>query len=161
LTVPKTDRVTYEQQFGTYQQPRHACRKILGRVLPNLPGFKIRRALYRYLGCHIDPNVKFIGLDTYIDDVFPELITIESDVVISLKVMMIAHDDASHTVAPIRLCRGCFVGAGAIILPGVTIGEKSIVAAGAVVHQDVPPHSTVGGVPARLISKEKDETTTP
>ena len=44
-----------------------------------------------------------------------------------------------------------WVGANAVILPGVTIGEHSVVAAGAVVTKDVPPHSLVAGVPAKVI----------
>ena len=46
-----------------------------------------------------------------------------------------------------------WLGAGAIILPGVTVGENSIVAAGAVVTKDVPSNTIVGGVPARFIKK--------
>ena len=44
-----------------------------------------------------------------------------------------------------------WLGAGAIILPGVTVGENSIVAAGAVVTKDVPSNTIVGGVPAKHI----------
>ena len=46
-----------------------------------------------------------------------------------------------------------WVGANAVILPGVTIGEHCVVAAGAVVTKDVPPHSLVAGVPAKVIKK--------
>ena len=46
-----------------------------------------------------------------------------------------------------------WVGANAVILPGVTIGENCVVAAGAVVTKDVPPHSLVAGVPAKVIKK--------
>lgn len=52
---------------------------------------------------------------------------------------------------PIRLEDGCWIGARATILPGVTIGRGSVVAAGAVVTSDVPPHTVVGGVPARVL----------
>jgi acetyltransferase-like isoleucine patch superfamily enzyme len=45
----------------------------------------------------------------------------------------------------------CWIGAMAVILDGVTIGRRSIVAAGAVVTEDVPPHSLAAGVPARVI----------
>lgn len=54
--------------------------------------------------------------------------------------------------APVHIERDVWIGAGAIILKGVTIGEKAIVAAGAVVTKDVEPGSIVGGVPARMIS---------
>ena len=46
-----------------------------------------------------------------------------------------------------------WVGAGSIILPGITIGEYSIVAAGSVVTKDVPPYTVVAGVPAKEIKK--------
>ena len=46
-----------------------------------------------------------------------------------------------------------WVGANAVILPGVTIGHHSVVAAGAVVTKDVPPHSLVAGVPAKIIKQ--------
>lgn len=46
---------------------------------------------------------------------------------------------------------GCAIGLGACIMPGVTVGENSMVAAGAVVHRDVPPYSIVVGNPARVV----------
>lgn len=52
---------------------------------------------------------------------------------------------------PIRICKKAWIGAGATILPGVTVGENAIVAAGAVVTKDVPAHAIVGGVPARFL----------
>jgi acetyltransferase-like isoleucine patch superfamily enzyme len=52
---------------------------------------------------------------------------------------------------PISIGNGCWIGAGAIILGGTTIGERSIVAAGAVVKGNFPGGSLIGGVPARVI----------
>ena len=46
-----------------------------------------------------------------------------------------------------------WIGANAVVLPGVTIGQHSVVAAGAVVTNDVPPHSLVAGVPAKIIKQ--------
>ena len=56
---------------------------------------------------------------------------------------------------PITVEDYCWIGYGAIILAGVTVGEGSIVAAGAVVTKNVEPYSIVGGVPAQLIRKRK------
>ena len=52
-----------------------------------------------------------------------------------------------------------WVGANSTILRGVTVGEGSVIAAGAVVTKDVPPYSIVGGVPARVLKMRFDEET--
>ncbi|MBK7609142.1 MAG: hypothetical protein KA109_15705 [Saprospiraceae bacterium] len=49
--------------------------------------------------------------------------------------------------------RNAWIGANATILPGLVIGENSVVAAGAVVTKDVPPNTIVAGVPAKIIKK--------
>jgi maltose O-acetyltransferase len=52
---------------------------------------------------------------------------------------------------PVSIGNNVWIGGGAIILPGVTIGDDAIVAAGSVVTRDVPPGATVAGNPARPI----------
>jgi acetyltransferase-like isoleucine patch superfamily enzyme len=54
----------------------------------------------------------------------------------------------------IRIGRGCFIGAGAVILGGVTVGDNVIVGAGAVVTADVPDGSFVAGIPARVVLRD-------
>jgi acetyltransferase-like isoleucine patch superfamily enzyme len=56
------------------------------------------------------------------------------------------------TVVPTHVRRGASLGSNATILPGVTIGEGALVAAGAVVTRDVPPGAIVAGVPARVVA---------
>lgn len=58
-----------------------------------------------------------------------------------------------HTlsVKPVIIRRNAWIGAGAVILPGVTIGENAIVAAGAVVTKNVPDNTVVAGVPAKIL----------
>lgn len=56
---------------------------------------------------------------------------------------------------PVHLARGAWLGANVTVLPGVTIGENAVVAAGAVVTRDVPPNSVVGGVPATVIRRRE------
>jgi maltose O-acetyltransferase len=59
--------------------------------------------------------------------------------------------------APIAIGDGCWIGACVTILPGVTIGRGSVIAAGAVVTEDVPPNTLAGGVPARVIRALSEE----
>ncbi|WP_367293749.1 DapH/DapD/GlmU-related protein [Lactococcus lactis] len=55
--------------------------------------------------------------------------------------------------APIHIGKNVWIGSNATVLQGVTVGENSVVAAGAVVTKDVPANSIVGGIPAKLIKK--------
>ncbi len=54
---------------------------------------------------------------------------------------------------PVKICDDVWIGGNCTILPGITIGEGSVVAAGAVVTRDVPAHTVVGGVPAKVIKE--------
>ena len=84
-------------------------------------------------------------------------ITIEDDVIVATNVQLISnnHDLYDHqilTCKPVRLKRNCWIGTGATILPGITVGENGMVAAGAVVTKDVEDNIVVGGGnPAKVI----------
>ena len=56
-----------------------------------------------------------------------------------------------HVHKTVRLCDSVWFGSGATVCPGVTIGENTIIAAGAVVTKDIPPNSIAAGVPAKVI----------
>lgn len=62
-------------------------------------------------------------------------------------------DEQGISTKPVVIGDDVWIGANAVILPGVTIGHHVVVAAGAVVTKDVPPHSLVAGVPAKLIKQ--------
>lgn len=86
-------------------------------------------------------------------------ITIEDDVLIGPKVNLITENHPLDPVdrralicKPIVIKRNAWIGAAATILPGVTVGENSVIAAGAVVSKDVPANTVVGGIPAKHIS---------
>jgi acetyltransferase-like isoleucine patch superfamily enzyme len=64
--------------------------------------------------------------------------------------------EADWNVTPIRVCRGASIGSGAVIMCGVTIGERAMVGAGAVVTKDVAADAVVAGVPARQVRKMSD-----
>lgn len=62
-------------------------------------------------------------------------------------------DEQGVTVNEVIIDNDVWIGANAVILPGVHIGKHAIIAAGAVVTKDVPPHTLVGGVPAKIIKE--------
>jgi acetyltransferase-like isoleucine patch superfamily enzyme len=65
------------------------------------------------------------------------------------------NDDCTATARPIKIGRGVFVGARAIVLKGVTVGDRAIIGAGAVVSRDVPPRHVAVGNPARCFPQKK------
>lgn len=75
---------------------------------------------------------------------------------------MTTNDDAMGRIAPgtplrgATLRRACRIGGGAVLTPGVEVGEEAFVAAGAVVTRDVPPRAVVMGVPARVVREVPD-----
>lgn len=85
-------------------------------------------------------------------------ITIEDQVLIGPQVKLVTEnhplDPATRKgliTKPILIKRNAWIGAGATILPGVTVGENAVVAAGAVVSKDVPDNTVVAGIPAKVL----------
>ena len=128
----------------------------------NLPvGSKFRCALERLRGVNIGKDVFLSGGNT-LDRVRPDLITIEDNVSIAGNVTILTHSkptvpirdiigDALSVTAPVTIKNGAWVTVNCVILPGVTIGENSIISAGSVVHKDVPPYAIVSGNPAKVV----------
>jgi maltose O-acetyltransferase len=96
-------------------------------------------------------------------------ITLGNNVLIAAGVRMITRkhgfdnislpiSEQGYTNAPITVEDDVWIGFGAVILPGATIGRGSIIGASAVVTKDVEPYSIVGGVPARVIGNRVSAT---
>lgn len=140
--------------------------KKLGRIwrIPAwlAPSYKLRASLVRLCGVKVGRGV-YIGNMVYFDGEHPEYIEIEDEVAIAPGAIIVAHSGGSPFLSKsgifheppkkITLKRGCWIGVGAIILPGVTVEEGAIVAAGSVVSQRVPAYTIVAGNPARAVRK--------
>lgn len=111
-------------------------------------------------GMIVGENCSLMDGSTF-DYALCNLITIGNNVTIAPQAYLLAHDastkrDLGYTkIGRINIKDNVFIGARALIMPGVTVGENSIVAAGAVVTKNVKPNTVVAGNPAKeIISKE-------
>lgn len=96
-------------------------------------------------GVHIEDNV-FVGHNvTFINDKHPRATNEDGSM----------QTDADWGVGETFIRKGASIGSSSTIMCGVTVGENSIVGAGAVVTKDVPPNTVVAGVPAKVIKKLK------
>jgi carbonic anhydrase/acetyltransferase-like protein (isoleucine patch superfamily) len=159
----------------------------LTSVWPPGAGARLRVQLYRAAGVAIGPGTLiagpiqfgtsgdprrnfrigarcFLNSPLFIDNA--ALVTFGDGVSIGHHCILVTTDHAMgeanfragkiHT-APITIENGAWIAAGVTVLPGVTVGAGAVVAAGAVVTKDVPPHTLVGGVPAKFLRHLESE----
>jgi len=138
-------------------------KKILKPLARIMPLSKLRIALFRLCGYSIGKDV-FIGEDLIIsDNLHDRNVFIGDRASIAPRVTLITSSGPNLSkIKPyvkvvnkgkITIESDAWIGAGAIILPNVTIGRGAVVGAGAVVTKDVPPYTVVAGVPAKEIRK--------
>jgi maltose O-acetyltransferase len=112
------------------------------------------------LGLVCGENV-YIDNEATIDQSHCWLIKIGNDVTIAPKVLIIAHDASTNIflhktkVANVTIGSRVFIGAGAIVLPGISIGDDCIIGAGSIVTKDIISGNVVAGNPAKVIQTTK------
>lgn len=176
-------------EFGAIH-PRLRLLNLLCFFLPPLSLCRLRAALYRAFGFRVGESTVLLGpmeivgpsrpwerltigaramINSHVYMDLGDRIVVEDHAVIAHHVVLITtshqvhqwwHRAGPNESAPIRICEGAWIGAAAVILPGVTVGRGAVVAAGAVVTRDVPDHTLVAGIPARPIRQLPTEETT-
>nr|WP_288833939.1 DapH/DapD/GlmU-related protein [uncultured Flavobacterium sp.] len=172
--ISPTDNEAYKMREASF-----VTKKLLVKMNNASNPVEIRKFLSQITETEIDESVTVftplhinygkhikIGKNVFInfDSVFLDLggITIEDNVLIAPKVSLLTEghptsieDRHSLIPKPIYIKKNAWIGANSTILSGVTIGENAIVAAGAVVSEDVPDNTIVGGIPAKFIKNIK------
>ncbi len=142
---------------------RRVSKRIFKLLAKHVPGFTVRRGLLRLSGYAIGADV-FIGEELIIKDEPADrgMVRIGNRVAIADRVMLVVSSRANFSRfsrlmgevhRPIVIRDDAWLGAGCIVLPGVRIGEGSVVGAGSIVTKDVPDYTVVAGVPARPLRK--------
>lgn len=107
--------------------------------------------LYRHLyGMDIGQGVR-ISLGARIDKTNPKGVHVGDFTAITSGAALLTHDFVNRQHTDVYIGRNCFIGFGAIILPGVRVGDSVIVTGNSVVGRDVPSNCVVMGNPARVV----------
>lgn len=157
--IDRNLRLTQELNTGAHSidEIRDAVSEIIGKKLD--PSVEIRLPFWTDYGANLH-----IGKNVYINSnsLFTDLggIYLDDNVLIAPNVTIVSvnhHQEPENRrnliLKPVHIKKNAWIGASATIAPGVTIGENSIVGAGAVVTKDVPDNTIVAGVPAKPIKK--------
>ena len=145
---------------------RGAFNHLISLIITYVIGWpRAKNKLFRFTGMKIGKNCS-ISQKASPDPLLPELIEFEDGSGCGIGVKFITHNamnikHGSFSFGPIKVCKNARIGAYSVILPGVTIGEGSIIGANSLVSDDIPPFSIAFGSPAKVIRQltesEKEE----
>ncbi|MFD2614028.1 acyltransferase [Paenibacillus gansuensis] len=117
------------------------------------PSLRMKNWIYRnLLGMKVGEHTAF-ALMVMVDVFFPERIKVGSNTIIGYNTTILAHEylTREYRLGDVVIGSNVMIGANCTLLPGVTIGDNAVVAAGSVVHRDVEAGAFVGGNPLRSL----------
>ncbi|WP_141432979.1 DapH/DapD/GlmU-related protein [Bacillus sp. 03113] len=122
------------------------------------PFFRLKNWMYRtFLRMEVGNYTSF-ALMSMPDILFPEKIKVGENTIIGYNTTILAHEYLikEYRLGEVSIGNEVMIGANSTILPGVKIGDKAIVSAGTLVHQDVPEGAFVGGNPMKIIYTKEE-----
>ncbi|WP_142986798.1 acyltransferase [Halorubrum cibi] len=128
---------------------------VLARICPSL---RLKNRLLSWIGVTVGVGVSW-GLESTPDVFWPERITVGDDAIVGYDATLLCHEflQDEYRLGDVVIGDRAMIGAGAVVLPGVTVGDGARVAANSLVAEDVPPRTTVAGVPAEVVSRADDD----
>ncbi|WP_123537638.1 acyltransferase [Halosimplex salinum] len=164
-TNPRYGRITSHPTEGPHNSIFHwtTARNPL-RVMVNYvvilvcrvcPSMRLKNWLLRRIGVTVGTGVAW-GLESTPDVFWPDRITIEDHAIVGYDATILCHEflQTEYRTGDVVIGERAMIGAGAIVLPGVEVGAGAQVAANSLVTEDVPPDTTVAGVPATVTDDE-------
>lgn len=145
---------------------RFLFRFFLDKIIFFCPIKPWRTVMHRWRGVKIGKGV-YIGHEVMFDRVFTDQISIGDNTSVGDRTIITAHANIPsdtilkklypRKISKTRIGKGVWIMPNVTIIPGVVIGDESVIATGSVVTKDVPPRTLVGGVPAKILKDlEKD-----
>jgi acetyltransferase-like isoleucine patch superfamily enzyme len=124
----------------------------VARIAPSL---RARNWALRRMGVTVEPGVAW-ALEATPDVFWPEYVTLEADCIVGYDATLLTHEflQDEYRTGEVVIGERAMIGAGAIVLPGVTVGADAQVGANSLVTEDVPPGETVVGVPAEPVVRD-------
>lgn len=164
--MPSKEILHYHHMDTPWGRVRYTLRQLwrfsLSRLAFFVPFKRWRRIMARWCGVHVGKGV-YIGHDVLFDRAFPEHISIGDNTAIGDRCIITAHSCIPTktplkelyplSVKPVNIGNRVWIMPNVTIINGVTIGDESVIATGAVVTHDVPPRTLVAGVPAKVIKQ--------
>jgi acetyltransferase-like isoleucine patch superfamily enzyme len=146
------------QVYNTVPFWKVAKNFIVIQIARYTPFLAVKNWLYRtFLRMEIGEKTSF-ALMVMPDVMFPEKIKVGRNTIIGYNTTILAHEYLvdEYRLGEVIIGDEVMIGANTTILPGVVIGDRAIVAAGTLVHKDVPPGTFVGGNPMRVIYTKEE-----
>lgn len=154
--------IELNSQYHTPEELRELMEKLTGKKIDD--SFRMFPPFYTDFGKNITIGKDvFINSGCHFQDQGGIMIGDGSLIGHNVVLATINHDlnpenNRKNHYAPIKIGNHVWIGSNATVLPGVTIGDWAVVAAGAVVTKDIPPYTVAGGVPARVLKTVSKET---
>ena len=163
---PRHDRVTRHPTAGPHNSvfhwpsARHPLRVMVNYVVVVVsrvcPSMRLKNWLLARIGVTVGTGAAW-GLESTPDVFWPDLITVEDHAIVGYDATVLCHEflQDEYRTGEVVVGERAMVGAGAVVLPGVEIGADARVAANSLVAEDVPPGTTVAGVPAQPVDESE------